>query len=209
MKKISSVYTPWQLFLPCLLLMLFTGSSVLGQTSGGIPAKTVDTMSVLLDLSRPTKYHQYLSAIAGNWNFQDARRSFVKGVVNRKPIYDGRFYIVEVTGGKLPLPVADGKMKEDNYQSMHIEGYDNARKLFVSTSLNNHIGSDIQFQTGSYDSTSKTFTYRWESELLPGNIIRNKRTLKIIDENHYTEEYYEQKNGQDKKVRELNYTRVQ
>jgi len=98
-------------------------------------------------------------------------------------------------------------MKEENYRSGQIEGFDNGRMQFVTTSINNHIGSDMQWQTGTYDSASHIFTYFWQSELLRGNKVNNKRTLKVIDRNHYIEEYFEEKQGVYRKVRELDYTR--
>jgi hypothetical protein len=48
--------------------------------------------------------------------------------IMRKEIYDGRFFTVEMIGGKLQVPVASGMMKEENYQSMQIEGYDLFKK---------------------------------------------------------------------------------
>jgi hypothetical protein len=204
--------TPVQLIVKpilCCFCILMHAHSY-GQTTTSTPASAnkVDTMAQLLDLSRPGDHHLLLGAISGNWKFQDAKLAFVKGTLTRKPIYDGRFYLVEITGGRLPLPVADGKMKEDNYQCMQTEGYDNGRMAFVTSSINNHIGSDIQLQTGNYDPASKTFTYTWESELLRGQKLKNKRTLNITDADHYVEEYFEERNGKEKKVREIGYTRV-
>lgn len=175
MKPVPYLIKPFLLLLVCLLL---SGYSQLLQAQVKAGDKTItnkaDTMAQLLDLSRPNTNHLHLSAIEGNWNFQDAKLAFVKGTLSRKPIYDGRFYMVEITGGRLPLPVADGKMKEDNYKSMQTEGYDNGRMEFVTSSINNHIGSDIQLQTGTYDSASKTFTYHWESELLRGVVVKKQ-----------------------------------
>ncbi len=167
-----------------------------------------DPFAQMLDLSRPNGHHLVLGSIAGKWAFQDAKLPFVKGTIIRKPLYDGRFYMVDLVGGKLQVPIADGKMKEDNYRGLQIEGYDNGRSAFVSISINNHIGSDVEMQMGTYDSTSKTFTYFWETELIRGEKKKNKMTLKIINNNQYTEEYYEQQDGQFVKVRELNYTKL-
>jgi len=172
-------------------------------------ASAQDPYAKMLDLSRPNHHHAALGRIAGKWNFQDAKRSFVKGTVVRTSIYDGRFYQVQVTGGRLQVPIADGKMKEDNYQEMQFEGYDNGRQQYVSTSINNHIGSDIQMQMGTYDSVSSTFTYTWESELLQGEKVKNRRVLKIVDHSHYIEEFFEEDKGTFVKVRELDYTRAE
>jgi len=166
------------------------------------------TYQQMIDFSRPGTNHALLGSIAGTWNFQDPRRSFVKGMLTREPMYDGRFYRVEITGGRLQVPVADGKMKEDNYRQMQIEGYDNGRMKFVTISINNHIGSDIAMETGTYNAVAKSFTYAGESELVPGMKKKNQRVLKIIDENHYVEEFYEGENGKAVKIRELDYVRV-
>jgi len=166
------------------------------------------TFQQMLDFSRPGIKHALLGSISGTWSYQDTKRSFVKGMLIRKPIYDGRFYAVEITGGRLQVPVANGKMKEDNYRQMEIEGYDNGRMKFVATSINNHIGSDIEMEVGTYDSVAKSFTYAGESELIPGMKKQYQRVLKIIDNDHYVEEYYEDQNGKAIKVRELDYARV-
>nr|GFC82981.1 hypothetical protein [Tanacetum cinerariifolium] len=98
---------------------------------------------------------------------------------------------------KLPIPIADGKMKEANYQGLQLEGYDNVRKQFVTTAINNHIGSDTEVQMGNYDAAKRAFTYEWEAELLPGTKTKNKRVLRFIDATHYAEDYYESQNGTD------------
>ena len=105
-----------------------------------------NTYKKMLDFSRPGSNHVLLGNLSGTWKFQDAKLSFVKGTLIRKSIYNGRFYTVEIKGGKLQVPVKDGKMKEENYQGMQIEGYDNGKMKFVVASINNHIGSDIEMQ---------------------------------------------------------------
>ena len=82
-----------------------------------------------------------------------------------------------------------------------------SRKKFFTTFINNHIGSDIEFQSGTYNAAKKQWTYEWESELLPGDKTQNRRVVTITDSSHYTEEYFEIQNGKAVKVRELDYTR--
>jgi hypothetical protein len=203
-----------KMLMPAVLILLIP-VIVAAQKQGPVTPGAADSakkqqalMNELLDLSRPGSNHAILGTLAGTWNFRDTRLAFVKGTLVRKPIYNGRFYTVEVTGGKLQVPVANQQMKEEFYQSMQIEGYDNAAMKFVATSINNHIGSDIQFQTGTYDPTAHAFTFEWNSELVPGERISNKRVIRITGNDHYTEEYYELQNGKDVKVRTLDYTRT-
>jgi hypothetical protein len=79
------------------------------QTAGFAQHKGNEQMTQMLDYSRPGDNHVLLNQLAGTWNFQDAKLSFVKGTLVRMPIYDGHFFNVEITGGKLQLPIADGK----------------------------------------------------------------------------------------------------
>ncbi|PWS29663.1 DUF1579 family protein [Pedobacter paludis] len=161
----------------------------------------------MLANSHPGANHAQLDQLTGTWNFQDSKLVFVKGTLVRKPMYDGRFYMVEIIGGKLQLPVADGKMKEDRYQSLQIEGYDNVKSKFITISLNNHIGSDIQYQLGIYDANKKTFTYDWDSEMIKGEVKHNRRIITLIDGSHYTESFYELKSGQYINIRTLLYSK--
>jgi hypothetical protein len=187
-----------------LLCYLLIG---LHATSIAQASKHTDTMQQLLEYSRPGKAHAQLAKLAGTWSFQDAKLAFVKGTLVRKPIYNGRFYSVEMTGGKLPVPVADGKMKEEFYQSMQVEGFDNPKMKYITTSINNHIGSDMQMQTGTFDPAKQAFTYEWNDELIPGQTKKNRRVLTINDANHYKEEFYEMHGNEFVKVRELDYTK--
>jgi len=189
------------------VLMIVTPFTAFAAVDAFGQGDKADTLTQLLDFSRPGPAHQQLAALQGKWDFQDVKRAYVKGVLVRESIFDGRFYTVEITGGKLPLPVANGAMKEDNYKSLQWEGYDNARKAYFTTSINNHIGSDEQAQQGLYDSTAQVFTYAWESELLPGFHVPCKRLVHLVDANTYTEEYLEERNGKWVEVRQLRYTR--
>lgn len=195
-----------------LFLALLYCNTLLAQQSAKPKSETeknqANTFNQLLDFSRPGEHHKLLRSLCGKWTFQDAKRTFVKGDMVRKAIYNDRFYNVEITGGKLEVPVADGKMSEESYQGLQIEGYDNARSKFVMIAINNHIGSDIQYQYGSFDTAKKEFTYEWDDELIPGEVVKNKRILKITDATHYTEEYFELKDNAYIKVRQLNYTKT-
>lgn len=196
------------MWLAVLMLFFSVSFAQQGASKAAKKANSDDEFNLLLDNSRPGKNHAELGKLSGTWNFQYPERSFVKGTLVRKSLYDGRFYTVEITGGKLQLPIADGKMKEDNFRSMQLEGFDNPKGQFFTTSINNHIGSDIEVQVGSYDAGKKEFTYTWTSELIRGIKTQNKRVLRIIDADHYKEEYYEQKAGKYVKSRELDYTKL-
>ncbi|UOG77191.1 DUF1579 domain-containing protein [Hymenobacter tibetensis] len=182
----------------------------LAQVKPAVPAAKANQtspMQQMLDLSHPGPNHALLGTLAGTWHFQDMKLAFVQGTLSRKPIYNGRFYMVEIIGGRLQVPVGGGRMQDESYQGLQLEGYDNAQLKFVTTAINNHIGSNTELQTGTYDVAAKALTYEWDSELIQGQPKHNRRVLKMIDSNRYTEVYYDVQNGKATPVRTLEYTR--
>ncbi|WP_158552629.1 DUF1579 family protein [Spirosoma telluris] len=159
-------------------------------------------------MTTPGPHHAYQASLVGTWAFQDKTLPFVKGTLVRTAIFEGCFFQVEITGGQLQIPIADGKTKLANYQGLEMEGYDNVSKSYVTTAINNHIGSDEARQIGQYDAQTNAFMYEWERELLPGLKQKNRKVLHLIDPNQYSEEYYEDQNGSLKKTRELIYTKT-
>lgn len=179
-----------------------------------------NTFNQRLDYSRPGKYHQLLGNLTGTWNFNgrhfsghpdpDSNKVVMefRGSLLRKPFADGRFFIVELTGGKLQVPIQDGKMKEDNARNIETEGYDNVKNKFNITFINNHIGSSIIFSEGSYDSTANTIIFEWEDELVPGMKNKMYEYFIILNNNHYKLEYYRERDGKKIKATEINCTRA-
>jgi len=117
----------------------------------------------------------------------------------------GRYVMMDVTG-KMQMPGEDGKMKDMQFKGMGLEGYDNVKKKFVSSWVDN-MGTGIQFSEGTYDPASKTFTYTSEMEPVPGMKSQTREVIKIADNNHMALEFYENRGGQEKKTMEISYTR--
>ncbi len=176
----------------------------------------------MFDYSRPGKYHQLLADLVGTWTFKGRRfplnpdSSKVKfdffGTHIRKSFAEGRYFIVDMTMGdsfhKQLIPVQDGKKKEVIGKGIAIEGYNNVKKKFEQAYITNHIGSDIVFWEGSYDSTTKTITFNSEEEFLPGMKDKLRELFIIRGKDFYTIEYYNEVDGSYVKNAEINFTRV-
>jgi Protein of unknown function (DUF1579) len=87
-----------------------------------------------------------------------------------------------------------------------MEGYDNVKKKFVASWIDN-MGTGIEFSEGFYDPASKTFTYTSEVEMVPGMKVPIREVIKIADNNHMMLEWYENQGGQEKKTMEISYTK--
>ncbi len=179
-----------------------------------------NTFTQMLDYSRPGKYHQLLADLVGSWKFTGSHFDWVDSVTSkvgiklfgtavRKSFAHGRFFIVELTtGGKIQLPIQDGKMVEGYAKGIQTEGYDNVKNKYQISYINSHIGSGIWDFEGIYDPTTRTITFDGEIEFVPGMKMKNHFLFIFIDKDHYKWELDEEVNGKYRKESEMNFTRV-
>jgi hypothetical protein len=171
-------------------------------------------MQQMMELSKLNENHKLLSGLDGTWTYTvkmwmtpdpASKPQESKGVAVRKSIMDGRFVEMDVTG-KMQIPGAGGKMQEMTFKGHGMEGYDNVKKKFVGTWIDN-MGTGIMLAEGDYDPASKTFTYDGEVEMMPGMKQKIHEVVKLTDKDHMVFEWYENHGGQQAKTMEIDYTR--
>jgi hypothetical protein len=174
-----------------------------------------EMMKQMMELAKLNENHKLLADLDGNWTYTikfwmnpdpNAKPEESKGTAVRKSIMNGRFSTLDVTG-KMEMPGPDGKKKEMTFIGHGIDGYDNVKKKFVGSWIDN-MGTGIMFSEGTYDPTTKTFTYTSEYEGIPGVKQSIREVIKVADNNHHTLEWYEDRGGTEVKTMEINYTRA-
>lgn len=169
-------------------------------------------MAQMMELSKLGENHKLLGEMAGSWTYgvkmwmdPSGKPQESKGTATRKAIMDGRFFVTDHSG-KFQMPGADGKMKDMNFKGMAIEGYDNVKKKFVNSWIDN-MGTMILNSEGTYDAASKTFTYTANCEMMPGMQVKIRETIKVTDKDHHLFEWYEDRGQGEAKTMEIAYTR--
>ncbi len=190
-------------------------SPAAAMSAPGAPPNPQEMMKQMMEMSKLNENHKLLTDLNGNWNYTikmwmnpdpNAKPQESKGTATRKSIMGGRYVVMDVTG-KMQMPGEDGEMKDLQFKGMGIEGYDNVKKKFVASWIDN-MGTGIQFSEGTYDPATKTFTYTSEMEMMPGMKTPVREVINVTDKNHMTLEWYENHGGQEKKTMEINYTRA-
>jgi hypothetical protein len=172
-------------------------------------------MAQMMELNKPGENQKLLASLAGTWTYNikfwmnpdpNAKPQESKGTAVTKPMMGGRYFVMDVSG-KMQMPGPDGKPKDMEFKGMGIDGYDNVTKKFVSSWIDN-MSTGIMLSEGTYDPATKTFTYTTEGEMMPGVKTKVREVLKIVDSNHHTFEWYEDRGGQEAKTMEISYTRA-
>ena len=188
-----------------------------GGTGASAPAgqpNAAEMMKQMTELSKLNENHKLLSCLDGNWDYAikfwmdpdpNAKPQESKGTATRKSIMGGRYCMMDVSG-KMQMPAEDGKMKDVMFKGMGIEGYDNVKKKFVASWIDN-MGTGIEFSEGTYDPATKSFTYTAEMEPMPGMKTQVREVIKVADNDHMSLEWYENQGGQEKRTMEIAYTR--
>jgi hypothetical protein len=184
------------------------------QTAATGQPDQAEMMKQMIELAKLNDNHKLLADMAGTWTCKikywmnpdpKAPPTESSSTSVTKPTMGGRYFITDVTG-KMKMPGADGKMKDVEFKGMAFDGYDNAKKKFTSSWIDN-MGTGILASEGTYDPATKTFTYNAEMEVIPGMKQKVREMIKVVDKDHHTFEWYEDRGGQQAKTMEINYTR--
>jgi len=174
-----------------------------------------DMMAMMKEMAKPGDNHKLLSDTVGQWTYKvkawmssdaNAAPQESSGTSVTREVMGGRYYVTDHTG-KFPMPGgADGKMIDMDFKGMAVEGYDNAKKKFVTSWIDN-MGTGIMALQGDYDAASKSLTYHAEYEMMPGMKTKVREVIKLIDKDHRVFEWYEDRGGSEAKMMEITYTR--
>lgn len=177
------------------------------------PAGTGDAqMAGMVELGKPGENHKMLETTVGSWNYKvkwwmipGAPPMEAGGASATKSVMGGRYFITDHTG-KMSMPGPDGKMMDLEFKGMSTEGYDNVKKKFVSSWIDN-MGTGILLMEGTYDPATKSVTYLGEEQPAPGVKFNVREVITYTDKDHHTMDYYEVHDGTETKMMAIDYTR--
>jgi hypothetical protein len=214
-QTLTSVLAAAVIILPCFAQTPTPPAASAGHAASSTESPNeAERMKQMMEMAKLNENHKVLASLAGNWNYtikfwmnpgSNAPPQESKGTATTKPIMGGRYFVMDVNG-TVEMPGADSKMKNLRFKGMGIDGYDNVKKKFVASWIDN-LGTGIAFSEGIYDPATKIFTYSTELEPVPGMKSQAREVVKIVDKDHHVFEWYETQDGREKKTMEINYTR--
>lgn len=187
------------LTISCLAVFILTASLRLA-------AQSDDNMKAWMTYMTPSDMHKELAKSVGTWNGESSMwmapgtepmKSTVKSVY--KMILGGRYLSGTATGNINGMP----------FEGMSTIGYDNAKKVFEESWVDN-MGTGILKMEGPYDESTKTVTMRGkETDPMTGKQVDVRQTYTFVDDNtQLLQMFATGPDGKEMKTMEIKFTRA-
>ena len=179
-------------------------------TESTTPPPVLDSATMMknwMDYSTPGDMHKMLAGWNGTWDGEittwhapGTPPQVTKGKAINKMILGGRYQESVHTGDMMGMP----------FEGISTMGYDNAKKKFISTWVDN-VGTGIMTMEGTWDAGTKTLTSSGkcvDPSAGTGKEMDVKQILKVIDDKtHLFEMYGPAPDGKEYKMMEIKMTR--
>ncbi|CAM2802959.1 hypothetical protein DRF59_05555 [Chryseobacterium flavum] len=171
------------------------------------PVDSATAMKAWMEYSTPGEMHKMLAKSDGAWTGETTmwmenggKPMMSKSETTNKMMYDGRYQISNHKGNFMGMP----------FEGMSIVGYDNSKKKFISTWIDN-MGTGIMHGEGEWNPSTKSVEFKGKmtDPSRPGKDCDFREVFTFVDDNTQKLEMYgpDSKTGKEYKTMEIKYTR--
>lgn len=190
-----------KVFVFCFIFAVFS-ASVFADTPSADQKAAMDAM---MKMGAPGEQHKWLATFEGKWNinvksWMDPSKppETSTGTCESKMVMGGRFLHQECTGSMMGMP----------FNGMGITGYDNQKKKYIGTWMDN-FGTQIMWSEGTETEPGKAITMTSQMEDPMMGPMQIREVLRVTNPNQYVFEMYgTAKEGKEAKMMEITYTRT-
>jgi hypothetical protein len=173
-------------------------------SDGNIIMDSAAMMKAMMEFGTPGEMHKMLASANGEWN-EDI--SFWMDPTKPPQKMTGTCTNSMIMNGLYQRSVFSGSMGGMPYNGESTVGFDNLKRMFVSSWLDN-MGSGIMYLTGTYDSATKKITMTGkESDPAVMKERDLKETMTFVDDNTQKMEMFAVDGGKETKTMEIVFTR--
>lgn len=165
MKRITLIF--------CLNLLLTTTANLYAQGD--------DATKAYMEFMTPGAMHKWMGKLNGNWEVEltshmnPAAPEKSTGTSVLSSMMNGLYQVGDFRATMMGMP----------FLGHSIMGYDNAKKVFVSTWVDN-FGSGVIYMTGTYDEATKTLNLKGtQTDPLTGKDSWIREEMKIVNDDQY------------------------
>jgi hypothetical protein len=172
--------------------------------AGEKTAEKTAEMAAMMKMAMPGPEHAALNPLAGIWKIKTRMWSapgepqVMEGTCERSWVMDGRYLVGNYKGSFAGMP----------FEGMEVLGYDNFKKQYVSSWVDN-AGTGIMLSRGdAMDPATKSLTLTGSSPDMTGKEVLMRMVTSIVDGNTASMTMYSTQDGQETRTMEITYTRM-
>ncbi len=187
--------------LPVLVFFfLINGSNLLAQEGMEMTAE----QKAWMDYMTPGKAHQMLAEGVGSWKVHTKMWMDPSAAPMES---DGTSQAEMILGGRYLQSTFSGTMMGMPFEGISITGFDNAKKEFFNTWIDN-MGTGLAYATGKYNEAANAIEFKGMMvDPMTGKDSPFREVFKVIDQKKMVMEMYWEMDGKEFLGLELTYTR--
>lgn len=151
------------------------------------PMDSAAMMKAWMDYATPGAMHTWMAKTNGTWEAEVSQ-----WMDSKAPPTKAKATNVQTSsmGGRYVIGKFTSNMMGQPFEGMSTMGYDNAKKMFVSTWVDN-MSTGITHMTGTYDEATKMMNFKGhQTDPTTGKDSEIREEMKMIDDNTYTMTMY-------------------
>jgi hypothetical protein len=171
-----------------------------------VPVDSATAMRKMMEAGTPGQQHKLLAKADGKWTAETtmwmspgARPIKSKSIAINKMILGGRYQKTTFKGNFMGMP----------YEGTSTTGYDNIKKVFFTSWMDN-MSTMLMNMDGTWDDATRTINFRGKM-ICPGNgkECEMRERYQMVDDNHHVMEMYgpDMQTGKEYKNMEIKFTR--
>ena len=175
-----------------------------GAASFQLRAQSQEDIKKWMDYMTPSDVHKMIAKWDGEWTEDiqmwmapSAPPQSMQATCINKMMLGGRYQESKTTGNFMGMP----------FEGIGTTGWDNLRKVFVSSWADN-MSTGMIFMEGPWDEATKTMQLKGKStDPMSGKQVELRQVLKIVDDNTQVMEQFTMQEGKEFKSMEIKFTR--
>lgn len=187
-----------------LLLFISVSLNAQDKKDAARPEPTAEEKAWMAYMT-PGPMHKMLASSDGNWN-EVLTFWMAPGAPPTKA--EAKCTNRMILGDRYQESLNYGTIMDMPFEGRSLVGYDNIKKVFQSTWIDN-MSTGVMYMEGTYDEATKTITMKGNMvDPMSGKTEKARQTIKFIDENTHVLEMYQTKDGKEFKSMEIRFTRA-
>lgn len=167
-------------------------------------AQSDTDMKAMMAYAAPGAIHQMLAKSVGSWK-GDITMWMQPGAPPMTSV--GETTNEMILGGRYLQSKNKGIFMGAPFEGIGITGYDNAKKVFFNSWIDN-MGTGMMYLTGTWDPATKSINFTGTMvDPVAGGDVQVREVYKLVDDNTQIMEMYSVANGKEFKNMEIKFTR--